>query len=130
MLRLAVIGCGARATSIVAVLHEIESQLQLTAVADPDIAGVRKRLGDAGVGLDTVQFYDNEDQLLEHADSYDGILIGSRCHLHTPLACKVAATRLPLYLEKPVAITGDQLSTTSRTCSISGPCGSLPPRRR
>lgn len=110
MLRLAVIGCGLRATSIVAVMHELESQLQLTAVADPDSAGVRKRLGGAGVGFDTTQFYDNEDQLLEHADSYDGILIGSRCHLHTTLACKVAATRLPLYLEKPVAITGEQLS--------------------
>jgi len=37
------------------------------------------------------------------------VLIGTRCDLHAPLAVKVAPTGLPVFLEKPVAITTDQV---------------------
>ena len=36
-------------------------------------------------------------------------MIGTRCHLPTEMACKVAPTNLPLFLEKPVAITFEQV---------------------
>ena len=36
-------------------------------------------------------------------------MVGTRCYLHTEMACKVAARGLPLFLEKPVAITFDQV---------------------
>jgi predicted dehydrogenase len=35
-------------------------------------------------------------------------MIGTRCLLHTEMACKVATHNIPLFLEKPVAITFDQ----------------------
>ena len=44
------------------------------------------------------------------ANHLDGIMIGTRCLLHTEMACKVATHNIPLFLEKPVAvaITFDQ----------------------
>ncbi len=67
------------------------------------------RLDRENVPHDRTVFHPDTDRLLEHADSYDGILIGTRCDLHAPLAVKVAPTRLPLFLEKPVGISTAQL---------------------
>jgi predicted dehydrogenase len=36
--------------------------------------------------------------------------LGTRCNLHTPLAVKIAGAGLPLYLEKPVGISIEQLA--------------------
>jgi len=47
--------------------------------------------------------------LLAHADQLDGVMIGTRCYLHTEMASKVAPANLPLFLEKPVAITFEQV---------------------
>src|SRR5215217_7977769 len=43
------------------------------------------------------------------ADAIDGVVIGTRCDLHAPLAVKVAASGLPVFLEKPAAISTDQV---------------------
>jgi predicted dehydrogenase len=79
---------------------------RVTLVADP--RGELIRANDDGFLADT-KFVANADQLLEQADQLDGVMIGTRCNLHTELACKVARTGLPLFLEKPVAITFEQL---------------------
>jgi len=109
MLRLAVIGLGNRAAGIVGVMREVAPEVRLVAVADPDRSQVEQRLKEIGVEADGVRDYADAETLLEGADDYDGVLVGTRCHLHTAMACKVAATDLPLYLEKPVAITEAQL---------------------
>ena len=55
-----------------------------------------------------IAWYADADAMLE-AESLDGALVGTRCSLHTEMACKVAAKKLPLYLEKPVATSMDDL---------------------
>lgn len=109
-LNIAVIGMGRRAISLVAQLHRIVPDFRLAAVADPDVDGARERSREAGLGDDSVRFFSDEGRLLEHADAYDGILIASPCHLHTPLAVKVAETGLPLFLEKPVSVSNEQVA--------------------
>ena len=48
--------------------------------------------------------------MLEDPADYDGVVpIGTRCHLHTRMAIKVASVGLPLFLEKPVAISPEEL---------------------
>ena len=42
--------------------------------------------------------------------SWTASLIGTRCSLHTPMAVKVAARGLPLFLEKPVATSEEQVA--------------------
>ncbi len=110
MARLAVIGLGGRLTGMLGQMRLVDPEVRIVAVADPAVQAVQGRLAMAGMPpSDGVKFYDSPDQLLEYADQYDGVCIGTRCHLHTPYAIKVAPTGLPLFLEKPVAITQEQL---------------------
>jgi predicted dehydrogenase len=52
-------------------------------------------------------FYESLDQMVRKANP-DGLLIGTRCNLHTPFAIEASRYDLPLYLEKPVAVTMQQ----------------------
>lgn len=112
-IRIAIIGCGGRVSHMIWQLQEIDSEVELAAVADPDEARVRKWLELRKVKFDNTKFFADADSLLENADQYDGVMIGTRCNLHTEMACKVAATGLPLFLEKPVAITPTQVEALS-----------------
>lgn len=111
MVRLAVIGLGARAADVLAQMRQLDASVELAAVADPDGERVWQRLERLGIPLEETKIYPSTDALLEYAEHYDGVLIGTRCHLHTPIAVRVAATRLPLFLEKPVAISWEQLTS-------------------
>jgi predicted dehydrogenase len=112
MLRLAVIGLGGRAAGVIRTMIEVDAQVKVTGLVDPDLDHVRQsatQRGHEASFLDNVRVFPHVDALVEHADQFDGILIGTRCRLHTDMACKVAATGLPLYLEKPVSITRAQV---------------------
>jgi predicted dehydrogenase len=109
MTRLAIIGLGARASSILGLMRQLDAEVQLAAVADPDAAGVWQRLGRLGISQGETKIYPSAEDMLEHADRCDGVIIGTPCNLHAQTAIMVAETRLPLLLEKPVAITHDQL---------------------
>ncbi len=111
MIRLAVIGMGSRITGMIQQMVAVSSDIELVAIVDPNESAVRNRLLWKGMPKsEHVRFYPTVDALLEHAHQFDAMAIGTRCHLHTPYAVKVAPTGLPLFLEKPVAITKDQLS--------------------
>ena len=107
-LDIAVIGMGRRAASLVERLNRIEPSFNLVAVADPDIDGAQDRSRNAGLDIDATRFFPDEQDLLAQAEAYDGIIIGSPCNFHTPLAVKVAETGLPLFLEKPVSVSNAQ----------------------
>lgn len=106
--RIAIIGCGGRGAPLVARLLQMQPPVKLAAIVDPDEARVRTRLKD--VDLTGVSFYPDHKPLLERADELDGVMICTRCHLHTPIAVDFAPTGLPLFLEKPVSISRDQLA--------------------
>jgi len=111
MLRLAAIGLGRRATGVVNAMNHPEMAVKIAAICDPGMEYITKRVDEhkMRVPLEDAKRYDSADELLKHAKDYDGVIVGTRCHLHTEMACKVAKTGLPLYLEKPVAITRGQL---------------------
>src|SRR5689334_5468935 len=108
--RLAVIGMGNRAAHMSRLICEADADFRVVAVADPQPRDAllphmqRWKVPDA----EQIQLFGDVDELLAHAGDFDGLLIGTPCHLHTPVAVKAAATGLPLFLEKPVAITWDQ----------------------
>ena len=109
MIRLAVIGSGLRAASLVKLAQEIDPAVRLSAVADPDGDNARGCLKKERVDFQDTRFFDSADQLIEQADSYDALMLGTRCDLHTPIAVKLAPLNLPLFLEKPVSISMAQL---------------------
>src|ERR1700685_3250688 len=109
MIRLAVIGAGLRASSMLARMHRADPQVRVVAVADPNVTGAQNSLRAVGAPAEDATFFPSGEALLAEADHLDGIVLGTRCNLHAPLAVKVASTGLPLYLEKPVGISMEQL---------------------
>jgi predicted dehydrogenase len=108
---LAVIGMGNRAAHMSRLICEIDPEVRVVAAADvlpPD--SVRQQMRQSSVPFaDEVQLFNDADDLLANAGDFDGLLIATPCHLHAALAVKAAATGLPLFLEKPAAISWDQI---------------------
>ncbi len=109
MIRLGVIGMGRRAAHLTAMLQKADAEVRLAAVADPRPETARSRLADVKVDDSAAHVYPTADSLLESANRLDALLIGSNCESHTPIALKCAGLRLPLFIEKPVAISYVQL---------------------
>jgi predicted dehydrogenase len=107
MSRLGVIGYGHRMRHILQTIDRFYAGAEVVAVLDPREEELRSTFPNALVG---VSFCDDVDRMLDDHD-LDGVLIGTRCTLHTPYAVKVLERNLPLFLEKPVATSWEQLTT-------------------
>ncbi len=106
MIRLGVIGHGGRVSGLInQYLRDLAPDLRVVGIVDPDEASARARLLKSDQA--DVVFYDDLAALL-HGARPDALMIGTRCHLHTPYAVQCAEHDLPLFLEKPVAINMQQ----------------------
>jgi len=108
-MQIAVIGAGGRLCGMLGAFKK--HGIEVAAIADPSPDRVRERLENIELAHDGIEFVQDTQALIDRADCYDGFAIGTRCHLHTQMASAVAATGKPLFLEKPVAITQEQLDT-------------------
>ena len=109
-LKIGIIGYGVRARAVFVLLYGINKgkKIELTAISDPaDLDGIKERLKGDNIDFENTKFYTDTDKMLEE-NEFDGIIIGTRCNIHTELAVKVLKKRIPLFLEKPVAISMDQ----------------------
>lgn len=106
MLNVGIIGYGNRISNMAKRLGMFGIPYRVTMVADPR---ARELSATADDFLSDARFFETADELLAHADQLDGVMIGTRCGLHTEMACKVAPTELPLFLEKPVSISFEQV---------------------
>ncbi len=104
-MKLGVIGYGERLRHMVRVIKKEDPDCILTAVAelDPD-----RFLEDPVVVSDHTVMFGSAKEMLKNAD-LTAVAIGTRCSLHADLACMVLKTGLPLFLEKPVATSYDDL---------------------
>ncbi len=103
-LAVGIIGCGKRIAGVAKQLAELDPAIRIAAVADPQGPALREKYPDL---LKETEFVPDADRLLKMS-GLAGVMIGTRCRLHAPLATQVAAAGLPLFLEKPVAITTEQ----------------------
>ena len=92
--RLGVIGYGRRIHGLIhGAFREVEPDLRLVGVVDPDEGGVRERLAELGPRTaEGVRFHDGVAALLREARP-DAVAIGTRCNLHTPIADGAGAGR-------------------------------------
>lgn len=112
MIRLGVVGYGTRTHGLVgAAFRAVEPDIRVVGVVDPDEPGVRDRLADED--KKGVVFYKTLKEMVSHA-KLDGIFIGTRCHQHTPFAIEASKYDIPLFLEKPVAISMRQATSLER----------------
>ncbi|MEQ9453456.1 MAG: Gfo/Idh/MocA family oxidoreductase [Phycisphaeraceae bacterium] len=115
MIKLAVLGCGQRAAYIASRALQADPEVQLAMVADPDRQRAEKNLAEWRVELGPeTAFVPGIDRLLDAAGDLDGVIVGTRCDLHADLAVRLAPTGLPVFLEKPIATTLDDLTAIAR----------------
>lgn len=106
-LNMGVIGYGLRAGMVFHALYHnaFGVKINLTAVCDPKgKEALAEKLSADGIEYAQTLFYDDADEMLDQ-ETLDGVLIGTRCSLHTDYAVKVLKRKIPLFLEKPVATT-------------------------
>lgn len=99
-MKIGAIGYGLRARHMIGEILKADSACKLVAVVDP-------KRQECGAGND-LSYYNSTEEMLQE-EQLDGIVIGTRCSLHTEVALKVLPTGIPLYLEKPVSTTMDDL---------------------
>ncbi|GIP33241.1 Gfo/Idh/MocA family protein [Paenibacillus sp. J2TS4] len=103
-MKLGVIGYGVRISHFIEEIIRQEPSCRIAAIADTRHNKVREEHPE----LHDVAWYGSVEELL-NGPKLDGILIGTRCSLHTELALKVLPTGLPLFLEKPVSTNLEDL---------------------
>ncbi|MCC3374702.1 Gfo/Idh/MocA family protein [Cohnella sp. REN36] len=109
-MKLGIIGYGLRMKTVVGEILRHDPSCRIAGILDPGAP----EASDRGA---PVPRYDTLEALLEGARP-DGLLIGTRCSLHTPYALQALPTGIPLYMEKPVATTMEdwtRLYEASRT---------------
>lgn len=115
MLRLGVIGYGRRIQHVLQTIARFNAGTQVVALVDPAASTLQQQHADT---LGAAQIYETAPEMLDQA-ALDGVLIGTRCNLHTPYAIEVLARNLPLFLEKPVAISDEQLTALTTAAARS-----------
>lgn len=108
MYKLGVIGLGDRIYADGGVLwnfFQYCDEFRVSAIADPNLESVNEKIQETPKYFtEAPEIYDNADDMLNKA-AVDGILIGTRCNLHTEMAIKAMGKNVPIFLEKPVATT-------------------------
>lgn len=110
ILKIGIIGIGGRIRYMINVESaELKGTFKVTAIADPDTEKAKSiAKEDEGYYADDVAIYSDADEMLDN-EELDGVMIGTRCNLHTEMAVKVIERGIPLFLEKPVSISLEQV---------------------
>ncbi|MBO5219515.1 MAG: Gfo/Idh/MocA family oxidoreductase, partial [Clostridia bacterium] len=113
MYRIGIIGCGNRMSGVYPHLIKNHGDMRIAAVADPRTDDMRAKFD----GQD-VHIYADAERMLA-SESLDAVMIGTRCSLHTPMALIAGKAGLPMFLEKPVSISWEQLSALESLMPMS-----------
>ena len=103
-----IIGYGVRISSLTEIILGYALGAKIGAIADIDIPRVREKLKEKNIKDGDIAFYADAGEMLEK-ERLDGVLIGTRCSFHARMAAMVLRRNIPLFLEKPVATTMEDL---------------------
>ena len=109
-LNVGIIGFGLRVGNIFEGLYKNEQgvKVNLAAICDPkDRKELEEDLTRRELPYTNTHFYTDAEEMLDN-EKLDGVMIGTRCNLHTDFAVMVLQRKIPLFLEKPVAINYEQ----------------------
>lgn len=108
-MKVGIIGFGLRARGIWNAISKYDLGVELRSICDVRNNEIKKQLVDMNIPVEKIVFYDNVDEMLNN-EKLDGVIIGTRCSLHTKMAIKVISRKIPLFLEKPVSTNIDELN--------------------
>lgn len=111
--KIGVIGFGLRAEYVVKNFAQYKMPAEIVSICDSNIEGVKERLQILGIDEKKVNFYDDLHKMMIN-QKLDGVMIATNCESHTDIACEVMKYQIPMFLEKPVCITEEQLEKLSK----------------
>lgn len=114
MLKLGVIGFGARAEGLLKNIVDFEMGAEVAAVCDLDKEAAWKHMRYAGFDTARATYYDDADEMLGK-EKLDGVCIATNCNTHAEFAVKVMKHKIPMLLEKPAGISEEQLNILAET---------------
>lgn len=107
-MKMGIIGFGERMAEVVDNIFKYDMGAEITAITEINADKIKLTLAQKGIDAKNISFYNDADDMLDR-EKLDGVLIGTRCSLHTKMAVKVLTRNIPLFLEKPVATNMDDL---------------------
>jgi predicted dehydrogenase len=107
-MKLGIIGCGTRITGMAKLVLELAGDIKLVAVTDINPENAKGNLQKRGIWNDEIRMYLDTDQMLDQ-EELDGVMIGTRCSLHSRYGAKVLKRNLPMFIEKPVSTCMEDL---------------------
>lgn len=111
MKKIGIVGYGLRSETMVKAFLNIEADISISAIADPRKEEIEEKVKNTKY-FEHTNYYSDIDAML-NSEKLDGVIIGTRCSLHTQYALKVLERNIPLFLEKPVCINEEQLAALS-----------------
>ena len=116
MLKIGVIGFGNRIGCLVNNdLLELAPDAEIVAVTEEKeeyIESAKREMHHPRLNTDSVRFYGSAANMLDK-EELDGCMVGTRCSGHARYAAEVLSRDIPLFLEKPVATTIEDLRLLS-----------------
>lgn len=104
MLNIGIIGYGGRMNTVASEILKT-GKAKITAITDIDIEAVKKNYNLD----DSVRYYTDAEEMIKN-EQLDGLAIGTRCDSHTEYTLLAAKYNLPLFLEKPVCTSYEDLA--------------------
>ncbi|TFE24705.1 Gfo/Idh/MocA family protein [Cohnella luojiensis] len=118
-MNIGIIGLGERSSWIASLLLQAEQGVNIRAIADRDAERAKSKANARSIDTESAIFYSDADEMLDN-ERLDGVVIGTRCSLHTTMALKALKRNIPLFLEKPVATTMDDWHLLNEAGAASG----------
>lgn len=106
--RVGVIGCGLRAAGVISELYAIDAGARVTDICDFDSERAKSLLKKAGVDYSEMRFWSDAREMLDSAE-LDGVIVATMWQAHAELAKMVLERNIPMFLEKPITFSMDEM---------------------
>ena len=116
MLNLGVIGYGSRMKGIVSLLEA--RGCKTAAITDIRNDKIKTEIAANGKNSNEIHFYSDPEEMLSN-EKLDGVCVGTRCSLHAKMGAFVIGKKIPLFLEKPVAVTPSDLDMLKNAVNVN-----------
>lgn len=131
MINLGIIGYGVRIDMLMDEFMNLPEEVRIKAVTDINPVRVKELMKKDGskellhemeidkidgmwrkckINPEEIHFYNDMEEMFRK-EELDGILVGTSCDSHAEIAARVLKTGLPLFLEKPVGVTMEDIKT-------------------
>lgn len=115
-MKIGIIGFGNRVRGMFKQLEKQEiGDPILTAITDIRESEIKELLTKEGKNPNKINFYKDPDEMMDN-EELDGIMIGTRCSLHSKFASKTLNRNIHLFLEKPVSTNMDDFFLLKEAC--------------